>query len=251
MDHIKAVFEKPIAHRGLHDAPSGVIENSIDAFESAIAHGFAMECDVQLTGDDNPVVFHDQNLDRLTAQHGKLSDISADQLCRIPLKGSTHAPQTFAQFLEHIDGRTPLIVELKPQGTRNTILAERVIEIARSYNGPLVFKSFDPRILCALHKKKCPFPIGIVVEAERPDGLTWSQAFALRNLLHLPYSHFQFISCNVSDLEMWPVKLLRKFGMRVMTWTVDKLDELHPAAQHADQIVFEGAVGQHLIERQA
>lgn len=251
MDHIKAAFSKPIAHRGLHNAANGVIENARDAFENAVAHGFAIECDLQLTGDNLPVVFHDEKLDRLTAQSGILSDISADQLGRIPIKNSAHTPQTFAQLLAMIDGTTPLIVELKSQGARNEALAKSAIEAAQHYRGPLVFKSFDPGILKALREKNCPFPIGIVVEAEKPDGLSWSQAFALRNLLHLPYSRFQFISCNVSDLEMWPVKLLRRLGMRVMTWTVDKLEELEPATQHADQIVFEGAVGEKLIERQA
>ena len=60
------LFPNPVAHRGLHDRASGVIENSASAFEAAIIAGFAIECDVQLTSDGVPVIFHDNDMKRRT-----------------------------------------------------------------------------------------------------------------------------------------------------------------------------------------
>ncbi|MBV8104929.1 MAG: glycerophosphodiester phosphodiesterase [Hyphomicrobiales bacterium] len=69
--------ERPIAHRGLHDAASGVIENTLQAAEAAIAGGFAIECDIQISEDGEVFVFHDDTLDRLTDAKGALIEMSA------------------------------------------------------------------------------------------------------------------------------------------------------------------------------
>ena len=67
------LVERPIAHRGLHDAAKGVIENTLRAAEAAIAGGFAIECDIQLSSDGEAIVFHDETLDRLTDASGPVS----------------------------------------------------------------------------------------------------------------------------------------------------------------------------------
>jgi glycerophosphoryl diester phosphodiesterase len=251
MDHLAAAFSHPIAHRGLHDLSIGQIENSKIAFAAAIHHNFGIECDIQLTGDDVPVVFHDETLGRLTSQSGRVADLSADQLSKISLSGGTDCPQTFSAFLQQIDGAVPIIAELKSQGARNEALAQAVIAAASQYAGPLVFKSFDPRLLHFLAKHHCKHPFGIVVEREKPSEINELQAFAMRNLLHYPYSKFHFISCNVADLDMISIRLLRKLGLKIMTWTVDLPHERERAIHMADQIVFEGEVGKHLVDEQS
>ncbi len=86
--------ERPIAHRGLHDAAEGVIENTLAAAEAAIAAGFAIECDVQLSADEEVFVFHDETLDRLTDAEGALIDKSAAQIrcARFVLPRAAGAP---------------------------------------------------------------------------------------------------------------------------------------------------------------
>ncbi len=74
------IVATPIAHRGLHNAAQGVIENSTSAAQAAIARGFAIECDVQLTADGEAVVFHDFTLDRLTEAVGRVDAMTAAQL---------------------------------------------------------------------------------------------------------------------------------------------------------------------------
>ena len=111
------LFPRPIAHRGLHDKAAGIIENSASAFEAAIAGDFAIECDVQLTGDSVPVVFHDDAMERLIGLPGPIADASADQVTGTALLGSAAGdkPQRFTNFLAQISGRTLLQIELKQQ----------------------------------------------------------------------------------------------------------------------------------------
>lgn len=239
---------RPIAHRGLHDRNSGIIENTASAFERAIARNFAIECDLQLTGDDKPVVFHDATLDRLTAQSGAVRTLSAGQMGRIPLKDSAagDCPQTFGHLLEQLAGRVPLVVELKQQADREEgrLLARLAIETARAYTGPLAFKSFDPYIVAALADLEFAGPRGIITyrydDAEGRSATSRSQRFVLRHLLHLPVSRFTFVSCHHEALDLPAVRLLRARGFPVMTWTVRSPKEAEAARAHADQIVFEG-----------
>ena len=57
---------RPIAHRGLHDRAASRPENTLAAARAAVAGGFAIECDVQLSADGEAMVFHDAALGRLT-----------------------------------------------------------------------------------------------------------------------------------------------------------------------------------------
>jgi glycerophosphoryl diester phosphodiesterase len=84
--------ERPIAHRGLHDAASGVIENTLQAAEAAIAGGFAIECDLQISADGELFVFHDDTLDRLTDARGALIEMSAEAIRKARLAVSAPAP---------------------------------------------------------------------------------------------------------------------------------------------------------------
>lgn len=122
-------FDRPIAHRGYHDRSHGVIENSASAFEAAIANGFALECDLQLSADDEAIVFHDDAADRLLGRPGLVRTLSAAEITAMPLLGSAagEAPQTFAALLDQVAGRTLIVAEAKDQHdrARNAALARR------------------------------------------------------------------------------------------------------------------------------
>ncbi|WP_404403669.1 glycerophosphodiester phosphodiesterase family protein [Pelagibacterium halotolerans] len=241
-------FDQPIAHRGLHNRDEGVIENSASAFEAAIARGFAIECDLQLTGDGEAVVFHDHDLERLTGRSGSIHDVTADDICNTPLLLSKAGdrPQTFAAFLDQIANRTPLVVEIKHQANpaARDALTKRAVEAAKSYQGPLVFKSFDPHTLKALRDAGYKGPLGIVTYAYRNpewDGqYSPLQRFVLRHLLHWPVSRFTFVSCERTALALPAIRFCRALGTKVMSWTVKDKAHVPEVLRHADQIVFEG-----------
>lgn len=246
----KGGFEQPIAHRGLHDRAAGVIENSRTAFERAIEGGFAIECDVQLTRDGVPVVFHDDNLERLTGRPGNVCDIGSDELLTTPLLDSAagDCPQTFGQLLEQVAGRTLLQVELKRQSRAKTrpLAAVAVANVSR-YRGKLAFESFDPNLLIEARRAGFRGQLGIISEryaGSGEAGLSGSDRFALRHLLHWPLSRFDFLSIDQKALDLPAVRLFRAFGKPVTSWTIRSAAEAEAARAGADQIVFEGFVPQ-------
>ncbi|WP_375450857.1 glycerophosphodiester phosphodiesterase family protein [uncultured Devosia sp.] len=243
-----ALFPRPIAHRGLHDRAAGIIENSATAFEAAIAADFSIECDLQLTSDGVPVVFHDDDLERLTGKTGPVSAIASIDLTATPLLGSMTAdcPQRLTDFLAQIDGRTLLQIELKHQrdvaGTQ--LLARATAELLKAYAGPVTIESFDPNLLTQIRQFGFTGPRGIITYDYEPSdadaGLTDEQRYTLRHLLHWHETHFDFISCDKDALDLPAIKFWRALGKPVTAWTIRSKVEAEAARPHVDQIVFEG-----------
>ncbi|MEO8883772.1 MAG: glycerophosphodiester phosphodiesterase family protein [Devosia sp.] len=248
----KGIFDRPIAHRGLHNRDAGTIENSRSAFEAAIAGGFAIECDLQLTRDGVPVVFHDDKLERLTGLPGYVRDISSDELLKTPLLDSAagECPQTFGQLLEQVAGRTLLQVELKHQTREKTKpLAAVAVANAARYGGPICFESFDPWLLTEARRAGFRGQLGIITEryvgeGEDYEGLKQTDRLALRHLLHWPWSRFDFISVDREALTLPAVRFFRSLGKPVTSWTIRSPEQASAALVSADQIVFEGFLPQ-------
>lgn len=235
----------PIAHRGLHDRTRGLIENSAGAAEAAIGHGYAIECDVQLTADGEPVVFHDETLDRLTGETGPVAGRTAAELAAIQLSGSADQIESLETWLARVAGRVPVICEIKSQFDGETRLATRAAAIARAYSGPLALKSFDPHVLVHLRRESLTVnPVGLVAEASYADG-EWSMLSEearrdMTALTHWPLTRPDFLSWHCGDLPHAVPTLCRAMGLPVMTWTVRRPEQAEAARLYADQMVFEG-----------
>ena len=244
--------ERPIAHRGLHDADRGVVENTLGAAEAAIAAGFAIECDVQMSADGEAFVFHDETLDRLTDAHGALCGKSAAEISQAWIRGSKERPPEFSAFLAAVGGRTPVICELKSRFDGDWRIADRVAPLAAGYDGPLAFKSFDPDLVAYLRLRHprlgrpgAPCPLGIVAEAsyDRPG---WGMLAAEQKTDWKDFEFYDrfrpdFLSWNVDDLpHKIPFLVKQLLGAPVMAWTVCSARQREAARKWADQIVFEG-----------
>ncbi len=244
----RPTFDRPIAHRGLHNRAAGVIENSRSAFEAAIARNFAIECDVQLSSDGVPLIFHDEDLERLTGLKGPFSGRTAAELLATPLLGSaaSDAPQRLTEFLEQIDGRALLQIELKRQGDaqKSETLAREAAKAIAAYKGPVTVESFDPKLLMLIRRHGYKGPLGIITyRYDQPDWdsfLSNRDRNILRHLLHWPWSRFSFISCLYKSLDLPAVRLFRSLGMPVTAWTIRSPEDRRIAASGSDQIVFEG-----------
>ncbi|MEO7221641.1 MAG: glycerophosphodiester phosphodiesterase family protein [Devosia sp.] len=242
------LFDRPIAHRGLHDRAKGIIENSRAAFEAAIDHGYAIECDVQLSSDGVPFIFHDDNFERLTTARGRSDARPIAEVQALVLTDSAAAetPQRLTEFLEQIASRTQLQIELKQQSdaARTLKLANEVATALRGYQGRYTLESFDPRLVAALRDAGVTAPIGIITYAY--DEPTWDnhitgwRKFVLRHLLHWPWTRFDFISCRNLSLYLPVVRFLHARGMEVTSWTITSEQAARAALRASDQIVFEG-----------
>ncbi|WP_395697638.1 glycerophosphodiester phosphodiesterase family protein [Methylocella sp.] len=236
---------RPIAHRGLRFALDGVAENSVAAAEAAIARNYAIECDLELSRDAEAVVFHDDSLDRLTQASGRVGAYSLRELTDLTLAGGACRIPSLRTFLAAVDGRVPLIIEIKSRFDGDFRLAARALEALANYPGPAALKSFDPTVLAFLRARRASRPLGLVAQAEYAADewpqLKPAQRRLLAALADFPAARPDFLSFRASDLPHAAPTLCRAgLGLPVMTWTVRGPAERAQALRWADQIVFEG-----------
>ncbi|MBA4044511.1 MAG: glycerophosphodiester phosphodiesterase [Erythrobacter sp.] len=224
------------AHRGLHSA--GVPENSRAAAEGAIAAGMGIECDIQMSRDNVPLVFHDWELDRLTKERGKVAVRSADDLCRIALADTGETIWLLTELLDLIAGRVPLLVEVKAQP--HLSIAEPCIAIAKAladYRGPLAVMSFDLRVGEWIAKHTPDVTRGLVIT----DTLDHGYKSAWRAPKALERAAPDFLASDVRDIPNALTALWRETGRPLLTWTVRTPELRAHALTYADALIAEGA----------
>src|SRR5262245_57712932 len=101
---------RPVAHRGLHDAQNGVIENMPSAFCAAVAGRYAIECDLQITADGEAMVHHDDVLGRLTEGVGRLDAMTAAALKQVAFKAAAERMITLGELCDLVAGRATLVI---------------------------------------------------------------------------------------------------------------------------------------------
>ena len=136
------------AHRGLHGDHRIAPENSMPAFRRAVEHGYGMELDIQLTKDEKIVVFHDDELMRVCGVPGMIMDYTYEELQQFTLHESRERMPLFTDVLKMVDGRVPLIIELKaPKNIYQKRLCQKAARILDQYEGPYCIESFHPAIV--------------------------------------------------------------------------------------------------------
>jgi len=236
---------RPVAHRGLHDASAGVIENTATAFTAAIRHGYGIECDLQVSRDGEAMVHHDDALGRLTEGSGRLADMDAAAIERVRFRQSADTILTLGDLCDLVAGRATLVIELKSRFDGDPRLARRTADVLAGYAGPVAVMSFDPGALEALRGLAPGLPRGIVAE-RRYDDPEWNRLprRAKRQLAHLLHAHRtrpHFLAYSVKDLPaLGPLIARHLFGLPLLTWTVRSEDDRRRALRWADQMIFEG-----------
>ncbi|MCE5196661.1 MAG: glycerophosphodiester phosphodiesterase [Negativicutes bacterium] len=228
-----------IAHRGLHDAAKP--ENSLSAFQAAVNAGYAIELDLQLLRDGSLAVLHDANTLRMTGKDAKITDLNAAQLPQYRLINSSETIPAFAQVLQLVKARVPLLIEMK-QCQDNATAAEILIDQLRQYReecgGAYAVESFDPRFLLAFKQKAPEILRGQLacLDAGQADAaLNQKLAFCGFNELTEP----QFIAYAILDLPLEFLEQARANGMLVLGWTVRTAEQLRQARRCCDNIIFE------------
>lgn len=237
------LIARPIAHRGLHDISAGRVENTMAAFAAAMAADYAIECDLQLSGDGEAMVFHDRTLDRLTTAAGPVLSLTRAELKKIGLRNSSEAIPTLAELLHEVNGRVPLAIELKSHWNGNSALVRRALEVLKYYRGPFALMSFDPDLVEAVRQHSPATARGIV--ADRVADRSWlhlplPRRLELRHFVHLERSAPHFVSFDAGGLPWRPVQRLRQAGLPVICWTVRSSAEATAVRRYCDQITFEG-----------
>ncbi|WP_235912937.1 glycerophosphodiester phosphodiesterase family protein [Oceanomicrobium pacificus] len=242
-----AFLERPIAHRALHSAAGGVAENSMAAIEAALGAGYGIEVDLQLSADGEAMVFHDDDLKRLTGHKGAVRARTADELAALPLKAGGGTIPRLSDLLDRVNGHVPLLIEIKDQtgqlGPAVGPLEERTCALLKHYDGPVALMSFNPHSVARCAEFAPAIPRGLVTcRFGRRDFLKVPMA-RLRELQPLPDVDrvgAAFVSHDRRDLSNPALAPLKARGMPLLCWTVRSAAEEAAARQVADNITFEG-----------
>lgn len=226
------IKDLPVAHRGYHDLNTLIWENTLSAFSRAVEAGFAIECDLHYASDGVPVIFHDEDLQRLCNLNGDIRDRTSRELGLIAVGGTSDKVPTLRQLLDLTKGKVPLLLELKGREADDEGFAEAVLEVLQGYESKVALMSFDHWLLRDLKALGAPYPLGLTANGNTPEDFK----------LHAKAMELglDFISYYYDDLPNAFISGERKKSIPVITWTVrDEAARKH-SFEHADQITFEG-----------
>ena len=239
MGELDWLTARPIAHRGLHDAARGVIENTASAFDAAIGGNYGIETDVQVSRDGEAMVYHDDALGRLTDGGGHLADLTAAELRAVPFRSTADRMMTLAELTARVAGRVTLVVEIKSRFDGDERLLTRVAQVLSDYPGRAAAMSFDPHVVAGLRRLAPQLTRGIVAERhfagpeEHPLGA--EESAKLGALGHVAQTCPDFVAYRVDDLPA-----PHRPGQPVLTWTVRTPAQRERARAYASQMIFEG-----------
>jgi glycerophosphoryl diester phosphodiesterase len=223
----------PFAHRGLHGGV--LVENSGGAMAAAVAQGLGIELDVQLSRDGEAMVFHDYELDRLTIEQGPVAARTAAELQAFRLYVGEEVMPRLSEALRIIDGRAPLLIEVKSPDRRVKRLCRAVADALEYYEGAIGVMSFNPEVGGWFGRHAPDVLRGLVVTEQGKSGLRGR----IERRLALWRAQADFLAYDVRDLPSRFAAAARARGLPVYTWTVRSEADRASAASHADQIIFE------------
>lgn len=229
------------AHRGLHG--NGAPENSLEAFRRAMEGGYGMELDVHLMKDGSLAVIHDYSLRRTAGMDVRIEDLTAETLQNYSLEGTEETIPLFSQVLELVNGRVPLIVELKSTTENFAALCEAATKLLDGYDGVYCIESFDPRCIGWLKRNRPQLIRGQLAEnfLREKGGLPFLQkvlmSWQLTHFLTMP----DFVAFKYRDRKNLGTFLSRRlWGAQGVSWTLKSRQELDTAEQEGWIPIFEG-----------
>jgi glycerophosphoryl diester phosphodiesterase len=237
---MKPFLKTNFAHRGLWDMSCGIPENSMPAFKRAVKSGYAIEFDVHLTKDNKLVVFHDSSLMRMCKDAGKIEEMTWEELSKLSLMDTQYRIPLFSEVLEEVDGKVPLLIELKLPST-NTRMCPYVYEQLKNYKGQYLIESFNPFALCWFKKNAPEVLRGQLASKDSqsesiPYVLRLVSAALLVNLLSRP----NFIAYNIQTKFGMGFRINRNmFRVPIFAWTVRDGDEYKKVLPKYDGVIFE------------
>lgn len=237
---MRAPFQnRNIAHRGFHSKDKLIPENSMAAFRAAIAKGYGIEFDIQLSKDDQIVIFHDNTLKRVCGVEGRVDDYTYEELLQFSLCNTKERIPLFTDFLALVNGQVPLVVELK-NGRKNDVLCKKTYDYLKSYPGDYCIESFHPLIV-AWFKRNAPHILRGQLSAgpeEFKGELKRYQSFALSRLLTNFATRPHFISYH-KQKRSWLAQLVDVMGAMRVVWTVRDHDDITTIEKKNDTVIFE------------
>ncbi len=232
---------RPYAHRGLHGAAQGrgAVENSLSGFRAALDGGFGIELDVQMSRDGVAMVFHDDQLDRLTRETGPVALRMQAELSRIALRGTTDTIPTLSDVLSLVDANAVILIEIKADHGSVGPLCLAVRRALEGYIGPVAVMSFNPQVGHWFLTHAPRIVRGLVVTEQGDQTRSARIKGAVLRRLSLWRAKPDFLAYDIRDFPSRFASGQRKRGLPVLTWTVREAHQEQVASANADEIIFE------------
>ena len=208
-----------IAHRGVFNNID-VPENSIKAFTEAVKLNIDVEFDIHLTTDDVLVVFHDDNLERMTGLNKNIQDCSYNEIKDLKLMGTDQRIPTLDEILEVVGNKVFMDIEIK--GTKRVSdTCSILINKLKKYNN-YSFKSFDPRIVRYIKKNYPDVKVGFLI-SNKYDCKILNYILPTKKMIK--YSKCDFLSISKHLLKKKKFKKLSKI-YPTQIWTIKEKNEI-------------------------
>lgn len=226
-----------VAHRGLHDREQGIPENSLSAFQRAIDSGKAIELDLHATADNQLVVLHDFQLKRMTGVPGIVEEWTLEDLQKLRLMGTDCRIPTLDEVLELVDGKVPLLLEIKSErlgdvGRLEPILVKRLA----SYEGEFILESFNPEVLVWLHRHAPQYIRG---QLGNLDDENRSFKLYSKYLMFNGLSQPDFIAFDIQKIDYKLRLACKKHNLPLFGWTIRTEEDLKKANRLCDGVIYE------------
>ncbi|THD53362.1 glycerophosphodiester phosphodiesterase [Phenylobacterium sp.] len=234
------LFEPAIAHRGLW-SPDGPPENSLGAFQAACAAGYGIELDVQLSADGEAMVFHDDDLERMTGVTGRICDRTVAELSGLRLGGTDERIPTLPETLALIGRRAMVHIELKTPYGHVGPLEQRTHEIIIDHAGPVCVIGFNPYSHAWFAER---FP-GVMrgldsYSYKRAPQLSEDQRVSFARLEHVAIAKPHFLALGLDMLPSEQANGFRIEGLPIVAWTVRDPAQWEAIRDGCDNLIFEG-----------
>ena len=232
------------AHRGLYNNDEGLPENSLGAFQAAVDNRYGIELDIQLSSDGVVMVFHDGTLLRMTGVDKKLCELTAAELSALQLAGTEQRIPTLREVLRLVDGRVPLLVELKGS-TLDTTLCDKAYELLKDYKGSFCLESFNPWLVKGIKDlmpdRFCGLLYSNMVRDKKRAGKKVTALDRIVSAMALTFvCKPHFIAYNEEDRNSFPVRLSTRFYKTPkFVWTVTSRAAVDKAHELGELPIFE------------
>lgn len=228
---------KFIAHRGIHSKNGDNVENSIPAFELAVQNNIGVELDVHITKDNELVVVHDSNLKNITGINKIVEDLTLKEIKEMYLFNTSNKIPTFKEVLDIIDGKVPVIIEIKNEGKVGKLESKLYNELI-DYNGEYVIESFNPLTLLWFKKHNKNIVRG-QLSAKKIDSISKFLNFFLSKMLFNFFTRPNFIAYNIDDITDKMYKKYNDKGIYLIGWTLRKIDDYYKYNKICDGFIFD------------
>ena len=240
MRSINFLKENIIAHRGVHSKEMNIVENSIESFQKAIEKNYIIELDVHCLKDGEVVVFHDDNIERMTGINKNIKDCTYEEIKNIKLYNqNTYIPKFF-DVLKIVNGKVPILIELK-YDNKIGLLEEKLMEKLKDYFGKFAIQSFNPFSLKWFKDNYPDIIRGQLVSKFKNEKMNKIKKLLLKNMLFNFITKPDFISYCIEDLNYEEViKIKRKKFL--LGWTVRSKEKYAELIKYYDNLICEGFI---------